>query len=296
MILRFILLLVCFLPDQIHAQGTFDRAVMDITSDLGLKLKEKNKTTIAVLYITDLNKSNTTVGKYLADLISVYLINNKSNFNVFDRENLSSIAEAKKLISEGYIDVDEAKMLGKLLSVDAIIIGNYTILSNSIKLTIKALDSSTGYAIAASMNNLPLDQDASSLLGISFVSEGSTTSKNINHGFNAPLNSKEQYNNPETVNQNCQSENTGDYCFCNTTSDNLLLSIGADGVALRFSPGQTQCLYNFKVNSYRYHIMGAKDYGQGRAIIYRVPENFVYVHDQGNFLIEKCKSKTYIIN
>ncbi|MBK6903351.1 MAG: hypothetical protein IPH04_11225 [Saprospirales bacterium] len=123
---------------------------------------------------------------------------------VFDRENLSGIAEANKMIAEGFIDVNKAKELGKLLSVDAIIIGNYTVLSNTIKLTIKALDSSNG---CCHRKDLPIDGDAGALLGINVPSSGGGVDNNANRGFNRPLNSNEQYNNPETVNKECETKN-----------------------------------------------------------------------------------------
>ena len=290
-ILLFYSTIFCFLG--LNAQSQLDKALSEISNDLAIKLKAKEIHKIVVLYVMDNNKVNTNAGKYLADIVSINIVNNPNNFLVFNRENLNSIGEAKKLMAEGYINVDDAKELGKLLSVEAIIIGNYTVLSNTIKLTLNCLDSYTGFVTAASMKDLPIDADAASLLGISFSSNNASTPSNM--GFNQPLNSNEQINNPENVNKDCESKNTGDYCFCNTTQYNFIVSINADGVALRLSPGQTQCLYNISTGSYRYHIMGDRDFGRGTAGIYRVPEGFKYVHDQAQFLVEKCKSKSFII-
>ncbi|MBK6621327.1 MAG: hypothetical protein IPG32_10785 [Saprospirales bacterium] len=73
--------------------------------------------------------------------------------------------------------MDKAKELGKLLSVDAIITGTYTVLSNTIKLSLKALDSSNGFVIASSIKDLPIDGDAGALLGISVSTPGGNTDK-----------------------------------------------------------------------------------------------------------------------
>lgn len=270
---------------SLAAQGTFDKALGEISADLSAKLSQKDKKKVVVLYVTDINKTQTMAGKYMGDQISVSIVNNPGNFMVFDRENLSGIAEANKLIADGYIDVDKAKELGKLLSVEAIIVGNYTVLSNTIKLTLKALDSNNGFVIAASAKDLPIDADAGALLGINVPSaEGNV---NIgNRGFNQPMNSNEQYNNPGTVNKECETRNTGDFCFTNGTQYNVEIGMGRGAPPVEFimtlSPGQTQCFYSFTAKAYKYNIIkslpnGKKDY------------------QVGQILIEKCKSKTFVI-
>jgi hypothetical protein len=265
------------------AQNSFDKSVGDASLDLANKLLIKNKKKIVVLYITDINKAQTTAGKYIADVISVNIVNNSNNFEVFDRENLSGIAEAKKLIAEGYIDVDKAKELGKLLSVEAIIIGNYTVLSSTLKLTLKALDSNTGLMIAATGKELPIDSDAGALLGIN--TSTSTTKDYSNRGFNNhPLNSDENYNNPGTVDSECDKQNSGDYCFMNNTQYILVANVGRTEMTLK--PGQTQCLYNIPRGPLNYIV-----YSRDKINNMRNPEYSA----RGQIYIEKCKSKTFII-
>ncbi len=284
--MKIIILALSFLINslQLISQGTFDIALTEISSDLANKLIEKDKKKIVVLYITDINKSTTVAGKYLADFISVNIVINPGNFQVFDRENLSGIVEANKLISEGYIDVNKAKELGKLLSVDAIIIGSYTVLSNTIKLTLKALDSSTGFVITAAMKDLPLDKDAGALLGINPSSNDIMNANTSNLGFNnQPLNSNEHYNNPETVSKDCLTKNSGDYCFTNNTKNALVISM-RDFSELTLDPGQTQCLYNIPANSRPYLI---RHYDKESGSECKV--------NSGYILIEKCKSKSFTI-
>jgi len=242
----------------------------------------------------------TVAGKYLADIISVNIVNNPGNFQVFDRENLSGIAEANKLIAEGYIDVDKAKELGKLLSVEAIIIGNYTVLSNTIKLTTKALDANTGFVMAAAMKDLPLDGDAGALLGINISSNGTNNNSDANadnRGFNRPLNSNEAYNNPETVNKNCVTENTGDFCFTNGTNARLKVQIFQKGVygtkdpcgknsnVLILAPDENKCLYGLYSCAINYSAFKETSSGFGNSTYFKD-------YTQGQILVEQCKSKT----
>lgn len=270
-----------FIALSIFPQSKFDKSLVEISSDLSTKLNKKEKKKVVVLYITDINKTTTVAGKYLADVISVNIVNDTANFQVFDRENLSGIAEANKLITEGYIDVDKTKELGKLLSVDAIIIGNYTVLSNTIKLTLKALDSSNGFVIAASMKDLPIDGDAGALLGINVLSSSDTTkTNNSNRGFNRPINSSENINNPGTVNKECETKNTGDYCFENASNVQILVTLNFIDDRMTLSPGQTQCFYNKKATSYNYQVT-------------KIVQDSYRSAGEGEILVEKCKSKTF---
>jgi hypothetical protein len=126
----FALALLLLITTASFSQSEFDKSLNTITSDLAEKLKAVNKKKIVVLYVTDINKSTTTPGKYIADLVSVNIVNNLGGFQVFDRDNLTEIIAAKKLIAEGYIDKAKAQEIGRLLEVEAIIVGTYTVLSN----------------------------------------------------------------------------------------------------------------------------------------------------------------------
>lgn len=271
-----------------HSQESFKKSLDIISSDLCSKMVDKGKKKIVVLFVTDINKAQTTIGKYIADVVSYNVVNHPSAFSVFDRENLSGISEAKKLINEGYIDANNAKHLGKILSVEAIIIGNYTLLSSTMSLTLKALDVNDGFVIAQSLKDLPLDRDATTLLGISPIDGSQNTTSN--RGFNnRPLNSNESYNNPGTVSQECEKNDTGDYCFTNITKMTLNVyhsnKYGGFVEYLTLNPGETQCFYNLKSGSYSYVVTKKDGY-----VGYR--NNWLYT---GNILVERCKSKTFTI-
>ncbi len=266
-------------------QPTFKSNLEVISTDLCSKIASKGKKKIVVLFITDINKTQTNAGKYMADVVSYHIVNDPKQFSVFDRENLSGIAEAKKMIAEGYIDGNNAKQLGRILAVETIVVGNYTVLSNTISLTLKALDVNDGFVIAQSMKDLPIDNDAGALLGISVGGAGASTA---NKGFNRPLSSDESYNNPETVNRDCEIKNTGDYCFKNNTKYNVRVEVFDKGSSnqssLTLNSNQTQCLYNLKSSSMAY-----------KTWIYNGAKPLGYDFKKGQILVEKCKSKTFVI-
>jgi hypothetical protein len=280
-----------------YSQESFKKSLETTANDICSKMADKSKKKVVVLFVTDINKKQTNVGKYIADIVSFYVVNNQNGFSVFDRENLSGIVEAKRLIAEGYIDVDDTKQLGEILSVEAIVIGNYTVLAKSISLTLKALDVSSGFVIAQSLSDLPIDKDLASLLGIGPLD----TSKNdlTNRGFNnTPLSSDENYNNPETVSNDCMTKNTGDYCFQNNSKFELTVKIINPGYdpdyTCKLKIGQTKCFYNLPVGNFAYKIYsGESDRSNSYSLSGSSKPS--YYSSNGQINIEKCKSKTFII-
>jgi hypothetical protein len=260
------------------SQNDFDKSLNEVSQDIAVKLNKKDIKKLVVLYVTDIDKGQTTAGKYIADIISVNLVNDVGEFEVFDRGNLSGIADAKKLIDEGYIDASQAKALGKLLAVEVIIIGNYTTLPSHLKLTLKALDVNSGLVIAATMKDLPITKDTGKSLGISVESLDNDKSGNI-----VPLTSSESNNNFEKEKKDCEANNTGDYCFINNSNQKLSVIIketeGRNSYNLIIGGGETQCFYNIKAILYQYEI-----YSNGYSLI-----------KTGQILVEKCKSKTFVI-
>lgn len=294
------LIILLFVATITYAQSEFDKTVNEASADLAQKLQRKNKLKIAVVCITDIvNKEETIAGKYIADEISVNIVNGTGNFEVFDRESLSGIVAVKKLISEGYIN-SRAKELGKLLSVEAVILGNYTVKNNTIKLTLSAYDSYSGLVIASTKKDLPIDSDAGALLGINV--ETNSGIDNSKRGFNnRPINSNEDYNNPRTVNSDCKKNNTGDYCFTSTSRKTQFtvttyLQEGSNaGRTMTLQPLQTQCFYDFPAGPHNYVVT----YRAQVPIMSFPPgaptteQNVIYL--QGQIKIEQCNSKTFVI-
>jgi len=278
-----------------YAQSAFDLAIEDTSNDISTKLLSKGKTKIVVLYVTDANKKQTITGKYIADIISVNIVNNPGGFFVFDRENLSGIAEANKLIDEGFVDVTSAQELGRILAVEAIVVGNYVMLSETIKLTIKALDVSNGFVIAATMKDLPVDANAAALLGININGRSLADNNFGTRGFNSPLKTGENYNDPNTVNKDCETNNTGDYCITNNKNFLIQFNYWAKGKGnnrktISIEPGQTVCLYNLDSGVWYYEYKDLPIMRRHGSVQWE--EN---VEISGQFLVEKCKSKTFVI-
>jgi len=277
-----------------YPQSAIDKALNEVSSELAEKLKSANKIKILVLYVTDINKKESNAGKYFANAIYNGLMKNPAGFQVFGRDNINDIKEVNNLITAGYIDEDKTKELGKIFVTDATIFGSYTVLKDRIMLTLKAIDSDNGLLVTVCMKDLPKDDDAGALLGINVSSKG----------FNAPINSNESYNDPETVNKDCGKNKTGEYCFMNSTETRVKVILyiedknantGSWGATMttwsseaNIDPGQTECFSDIQTTNYGYSIKVISS-GFTRTM------DEVSKDRKGHVNVEQCKSKTYVI-
>lgn len=109
-------------------------------------------------------------------------------------------------------------------------------------------------------------------------------SKKNNPGSKRPLSSDEIYNNLATVDEECETKNVGDYCFENTTKSTIRVR-GDVGYLkeIYLAPGQTLCYYNISATNHHYQLNTWENGNRGNTI------------SSGEFLVEKCKSKTFVI-
>lgn len=155
--------------------------------------------------------------------------------------------------------------------------------------------------IAGSMVDIPKSDYIGALLGLNFSTEDSGQIQN--RGFNAPVQSNENYNTPQQVNNDCDTKNTGDFCFTNTTKYRLLVKVDVERVSwheLTLEPNQTQCLYGLRASTYNYSISAlnnpykqSNSSGARYSYASRGPAYSNSFSRKGQIRVEKCKSKTF---
>jgi len=297
------LIIILFLTTNTQAQD-FDSQLEKLAQGIAVKLDSKGKKKIAVWGFVTENGERTALGNYLTEDFSVYVTNFGEKFEVIDRNHLDILLKEHKLNSEGYIDDNTAKELGKIIAVDAIITGTYTVLNTTVKVRAKVLDTETALQFAANMASLPINEEVASYLGIS-VNGGNTTNK----GFNTSLNSNETINNPETVDPKCKEENFGDLCLFNSTNQKMIVLIRyfryADTTkntkihkTIIINPGETKCVYRFWNREIFYHVANWESFQEDFKGIETYLYNqgyYKFLKDLGELKIETCKSKTFTI-
>lgn len=302
---RFVLFFMSlFFASSITIAQDFDTQLETLAEKLSKRIDSKGKTKVAVWGFFTENGEKTALGNYITEDFSVYLTNLGESFEVIDRNHLDVLLKEHRLNSDGYIDENTAKQLGKIVAVDAIITGTYTVLNSVIKVRAKALDTETALQFAASMGNLPINENIASYLGIS-VNGGNTT----NRGFNTPLNSNETINDPNTVDPGCAKNETGDLCFTNITNEKVLVNIQTPRYGkyyynlykvLTLDPNESKCFYNLSNNSVKFYVTSWKNFVDiekfnGSEQNVGKDRYASWLKDKGELKVETCKSKTYTI-
>ena len=120
--------------------------------------------TVAVVDFRNLEGDVTKLGRFVAEEVSVFLLAASDDLKLFDRGNLTTLLEEIQLSEDGAVTAETAKEL-QLAGVDILVTGRLTRLGDSLRLSIKALDTSTARVVAAANGNLPLTEELAVLAG-----------------------------------------------------------------------------------------------------------------------------------
>lgn len=149
-----------------HAQS-----VKDISSQLAKSITQSGKKTVAVVDFTDLQGRVTEFGRFLAEEISVDLAGAHGSFKVIDRTNLKTILQEHKLASTGIIDPQTARKVGEITGVQALVAGTITPLGDTLRVSVKVLDSETAEIISGATTDLVRNKSIDELLAKGIAGE-----------------------------------------------------------------------------------------------------------------------------
>lgn len=148
-------------------------------ADRTQKVVGKKNPKIAVTDFTDLQGRPTELGRFLAEQLSVELVN-APGIAVVDRANLKSILAEHKLSEDGLINPENAKKLGKFAGVDAIIVGTVTQLDENLVLTIKSVATDTALIVAAVKATISRSKETQQLATRAVGSSAASPSDKVN--------------------------------------------------------------------------------------------------------------------
>ena len=147
---------------SLNAQ-TLDKEIPVIAGKLAKTLVEKKRKKVATVDFVDLQGRPTELGRFLAEQLSVELVN-VEGISVVDRANIKIILAEHKLTEEGLVKPENAKKLGEFAGVDAILIGTVTSLDERIFLTVKAVLTDTAEVVAAAKTTFQKTREIQQLL------------------------------------------------------------------------------------------------------------------------------------
>jgi TolB-like protein len=132
--------------------------------DLARRIADAGGRTVAVADMTDLQGRVTELGRFLAEELSVALVNAPARLQVIDRGHIRALLAEHKLAEDGLIDPETAAELGRIAGVDVLVTGTVTETSQGLRITVKALDTRSAAIVAATALTAPQSQAAASLL------------------------------------------------------------------------------------------------------------------------------------
>ncbi len=143
----------------------FAQDLKPVASALAVRISASGHKTVAVVDFTDLEGNVTQLGRFLAEEISVDLTEASKGFEVIERTHLKVILQEHKLSESGLIDPQTARKVGQIAGADALVTGTITPLGDTIRLSVKVLDTQTAKMIAAASENIPKTPAIAALMG-----------------------------------------------------------------------------------------------------------------------------------
>ena len=132
----------------------YEDEINKLSERMAKEIISANKNKLAVVDFTDLQGDVTELGRFLAEEFSVALSSSGNDFNIIDRVHLKSIIKEHKLSATGLIDPATARKLGKIAGVEALVTGTITPFGDTVRLTVKILDTQTAKVISGLRGNI----------------------------------------------------------------------------------------------------------------------------------------------
>ncbi len=145
---------LAFAASVASAQG-YEADLRSVAASLVAKLEEANKRSSTVLDFTDLQGSPTELGRFLAQELSDQLVADSKKVSFVDRANLQVLLREHKLSVEGLVNPESIAKIGNLVGIDTIVIGTTTMMGDTIRLSVRAIDVETGRIVVSQATNLP---------------------------------------------------------------------------------------------------------------------------------------------
>jgi len=160
MIIKSFLLVLSFtfasISNDAFAAPDLESGIQVLAKQISKNMIENEKKKIAVIEFSNLDKSVTLLGKYLAEelITSLFLIS-PGQFEVVERSQLHQVLAEHKLSTTGLLDAKAMNKIGKILGVDAIVTGSVTDLDSHVKVNARLVSVSTAKIFAVASTSIP---------------------------------------------------------------------------------------------------------------------------------------------
>lgn len=145
--------------------AAYEQQVQQLSRELAAQLGVRQVKKVAVVDFTDLRGEVNELGRFLAEELSVALNQSAEGFQVIDRTRLAVVFAEHKLGASGLIAPEDAKRLGQLVGADVLVSATMTPFGESVRLSVKALETETAVLVASARGDVPRTGAVEELLG-----------------------------------------------------------------------------------------------------------------------------------
>lgn len=142
---------------------TVEMGIDELTNDIIASMEKGNKKSIAIVNFTNIDDSKTKLERYISEELTTKMFM-KGKFNIIERNLMEKVMEENQLSISGIMDENTAKMLGKILGVDAICTGSITDFGTTIKINSRLISTETGLIYSAASIKIIKDDDLVNLM------------------------------------------------------------------------------------------------------------------------------------
>jgi len=143
-------------PYTANAASDLESGVKELASQLSKNILDNKNKKIAILEFKNIDRTTSMFGVYLSEeLITNLFVMNPGQFEVVERNQLDKILKEQKLGASGFLDASAMNKIGKILGVDAIVIGSIADLDDSVKINARIISVASAKVFAVASTNIP---------------------------------------------------------------------------------------------------------------------------------------------
>jgi curli biogenesis system outer membrane secretion channel CsgG len=147
----------------LQSQRSSTEGLKDLADQISASVVKQQKRKIGIIPFSELDGQSTVLGAFVAEELTTKLFT-AGAFDIVERQMLNKVMAELKLGNSGVIEASDAKQIGKLAGVDAIVTGTVTDLQSTIAVNCRLIDVQTGRILGAAQTRISKDEDIRSVM------------------------------------------------------------------------------------------------------------------------------------
>jgi len=135
----------------------------DLSAQLSKSIPEQRRITVAVTDFVDLQGQTSELGRYIAERLTTRL-SQLPKFRVIERRRLSPILNELRFSMSDLVDPAKAKQFGKLLGVEALVLGTISDVGSTVDIDARVIEIETSNILPGATVNISKDPDVARLM------------------------------------------------------------------------------------------------------------------------------------